>query len=226
MRHVDEQRPQQRQEDAGDRAREQRTRAAPFGPGGGTVDLDGLRARVRRARSPVRGAVSGHDDSPGGEGRRAKLNAPRPTAETRPLEPWRYTSAVLPASRSLALRVVALALAIAVGSSATGLPMCLNLLAQAATPCHIHRGHHGSTMHQRGAPIAALVPQRADQACHHDATGVGCAAGSACPTDGPAAPAWTKAPLGARSVSRTGVLAPAATLISYLAPPLAPPPQA
>ncbi len=97
---------------------------------------------------------------------RPNLTLPCPGAHGSQLEPWRYTSAVLPISPGpVALRVVALALAIAVGSSATGLPMCLSLLAQAATPCHMHRAHHGSAMHQRGAPIAALVPQRADQAC-------------------------------------------------------------
>ncbi len=104
--------------------------------------------------------------------------------------------------------------------------MCLSLLAQAAAPCDMHSGHNGAATHEHTAQFAALVAQAPGQPCHPDAAGLGCAAGSACPTAGPAAPAWARVPVAPQASSRMGVLGPASALVSYLAPPLSPPPQA
>jgi len=121
---------------------------------------------------------------------------------------------------------VALAVMLSVVGTGTGLPMCVSLLAQAGTPCEMHPAHHGSRAHQHAAPSAALVAQTPDQACHQDATGLGCAAGTACPTAGPATPTWAKVAIALRTASRFGAGERHAALTSYLAPPLAPPPQA
>jgi hypothetical protein len=128
---------------------------------------------------------------------------------------------------SLALRAAAAAAALAVAAAGGGLPMCVSLLARAAAPCDMHSAHNVAAMRGQTSPqITAVVAQAPVQACHQDATGLGCAAGSVCPTAGPAAPAWANVPFGVRVASHTGALGPAANLISYLAPPLAPPPQA
>ena len=125
-----------------------------------------------------------------------------------------------------ALRVIRLAVTLSVGTAGSGLPMCVSLLAQAAAPCDMHSGHNGAATHEHAAHLAALVAQGSGQACHQDAAGLGCAAGSTCPTGSPATGVWAKVSVGLRAESRTGVLTPASTLISYLAPPLSPPPQA
>jgi len=125
-----------------------------------------------------------------------------------------------------ALRAIRLAVAVSVATAGSGLPMCISLLAQAAAPCDMHSDHNGAATHEHSAHLAALVAQPSGQACHQDATGLGCATGSTCPSGGPATLAWAKVPIALRAESRTGVLRPASALISYLAPPLSPPPQA
>jgi len=102
--------------------------------------------------------------------------------------------------------------------------MCVSLLAEAAAPCAMHMpGTH--QMNDDG--VATLVAAPAGHgACHVDGASLGCAAGGACPTGGIAAPAWFNVPIGPRAASRTVAAGPSSALISYLAPPLAPPPQA
>ena len=124
------------------------------------------------------------------------------------------------------LRAVCLVVSLSVATAGTGLPMCVSLLAQAAAPCDMHSGHSGAATHEHAAHLTALVAQESGQACHQDATGLGCAAGSTCPTGGPATAAWARVSIGPRAPSRTGVLGPNTTFVSYFAPPLSPPPQA
>ena len=125
-----------------------------------------------------------------------------------------------------ALRAIRLAVALSVATAGSGLPMCVSLLAQAAAPCDMHSGHNGAATHEHAAHLAALVAQPSGQACHQDATGLGCAAGSTCPTGSPAAGVWANVSVDVRTASRTGVLGPSTTFVSYLAAPLSPPPQA
>ncbi len=124
------------------------------------------------------------------------------------------------------LRAIRLAVALCVATAGSGLPMCINLLAQAAAPCDMHSGHNGAPSHQRAAHLAALVAQPSGQACHQDPAGLGCATGSTCPSGGPATLAWAKVSVSVRAALRTGVPEPSSTFVSYLAPPLSPPPQA
>jgi len=124
------------------------------------------------------------------------------------------------------LRAICLAVALSVATAGSGLPMCVSLLAQAAAPCDMHSGHNGAAAHEHAAHLAALVAQASGQMCHQDAAGLGCAAGSTCPTGSPATAVWAKLSVGLRAASRTGVLGPDATFVSHLAPPLSPPPQA
>src|SRR5213593_325393 len=125
-----------------------------------------------------------------------------------------------------ALRAIRLAVALSVATAGSGLPMCVGLLAQAAAPCDMHSAHNGAATHERAAHLAALVAQPSGQACHQDVTGIGCAAGSTCPTGSPATAVWAKVSVGLRAASLTGVLGPASTFASYIASPLSPPPQA
>jgi hypothetical protein len=124
------------------------------------------------------------------------------------------------------LRGISLALSLSVATAGSGLPMCLTLLAQAAAPCDMHSGHSGASTHQHAAHLAALMAQPSGQGCHQDAAGLGCAAGTSCPTGGLATPAWAKVSVGVRSASRTEVQGSNSAFVSYLAPPLSPPPQA
>jgi len=125
-----------------------------------------------------------------------------------------------------ALRAISLAVALSVATAGSGLPMCVSWLAQAAAPCDMHTGHTGAPTHAHAAHLIALFAQPSGEACHQDATGLGCAAGSTCPTGGPATLAWAKVSVGLRAASLTGVLGPDSAFASYFAPPLSPPPQA
>jgi hypothetical protein len=134
---------------------------------------------------------------------------------------------VIHSSRApIALRAICLAVALSVTTAGSVLPMCVSLLAQAAAPCDMHSGHNGAAMHKHAGRLAALVAQASGQACHQDAAGLGCAAGGGCPTSGVAVPAWLRVPVAIRAPSRMGVLGSVSALVSYLAPPLSPPPQA
>src|SRR5712691_11462752 len=117
-----------------------------------------------------------------------------------------------PRRHSLPFRTVAAAAALVVAVAGGGVPMCVSLLAQAVAPCEMHSGHHGAAAHEHAAHVAVLAAQPSGQACHQGTTGLGCAAGTACPTAGPAAPAWVNVPIGERVASRLGVLGPASDL--------------
>src|SRR3977135_1228376 len=96
------------------------------------------------------------------------------------------TTFVITSSRAAtAVRAIRLAVALSVATAGTG-PMCVSSLPQAAAPCDMHSGHDGAATHQHAAQLAALVSQGSGQACHQDTTGLGCAAGSTCPTGSPA----------------------------------------
>src|SRR2546426_538598 len=84
----------------------------------------------------------------------------------------------------------------------------------------------GAATHEHAPHVAALGAQPSGQACHQDATGLGCAAGTTCPTGSPATAVWAKVSVGLRTASRAAVLGPDTTFVSYSAPPLSPPPQA
>ena len=126
----------------------------------------------------------------------------------------------------IALRAICLAAALSVASAGSGLPMCVTSFAQVAVPCEMHSGHNGAATHDHAARGAVLVAQPSGQTCHQDAAGLGCVAGSTCPTGSPAAEVWAHVAVDVRPASRTGVLGPDSTFNSYLAPPLSPPPQA
>lgn len=121
-------------------------------------------------------------------------------------------------------RVFAAVAALAVATQGSGVPMCVSLLAEAAAPCAMHMpGTH--QMHDAG--VATLVAAPAGHgACHVDAASLGCAGGGSCPTGGTAAPSWITVPIVPRAASRMVASGPSSALVSYLAPPLAPPPQA
>jgi len=130
------------------------------------------------------------------------------------------------ANAPLVCRAVALAAIISVGSTGTGLPMCLSLLAQAAAPCEMHAAHPGSGTHEHATQFSALVAPAPEQACHSDAAGLGCIAGTTCPTAGAATPTLTLDPVALPAASRVGLAGPHSGFASFLAPPLSPPPQA
>jgi hypothetical protein len=121
-------------------------------------------------------------------------------------------------------RVFAAVAALAVATQGGGVPMCVSLLAEAAAPCAMHMP---STHQMHDVGVATLVAAHPGHgACHVDAASLGCAAGGTCPTGGTAAPAWLNIPIASRVASRTVAPGQNSALISYLAPPLAPPPQA
>jgi len=125
----------------------------------------------------------------------------------------------------LALRAIALVTALSLTATSGGLPMCLSALAQAVAHCAMHGDRH----HQGGHAVASLslqlVAPDGPQSCHADADGLGCSGASVCPAAGPAMTAGADLPVAVRNLSRAAAPASTASLLSYLAPPLAPPPQ-
>jgi hypothetical protein len=100
--------------------------------------------------------------------------------------------------------------------------MCANLFAQALEPCAMRmHGHHAARV--AGAQGTA---QPASPSCHPDDLGAGCASAGTCPSGGPLASSLvsTEVALAAPSPDR-GEATPA-SLHSFVAPPLSPPPQA
>ena len=122
------------------------------------------------------------------------------------------------------VRALAAAVALAAAAQGGGVPMCVSLLAEAAAPCAMHMpGMH--EMDDAGGATLVATPA-GHGTCHVDAASLGCAAGGTCPTGGTAAPAWLNVRIAPRVALRAVVSGPRAALISYLAAPLAPPPQA
>ena len=135
-------------------------------------------------------------------------------------EPTQLT-AMRPARVPIVLRGVALAVALSVAAAGSGLPMCVSLGAGAAPPCDMHRGSQptlvtGASVHSQGSP----------HNCHQDVPGLGCLGAGACPTADPGTPVRPAAPIVLRAAIRANVPEPTDALVSYLAPPLSPPPQA
>ena len=129
------------------------------------------------------------------------------------------------ASGRFALRAIALVTAVSLTATSGGLPMCLSALAQAVAHCAMHgKGHH-QVGHAVSLSLQLVAPD-GSQSCHADADGLGCSGPSVCPAAGPAVPAGADVPMAVRSVSRAAAPASRASPLSYLAPPLAPPPQA
>jgi hypothetical protein len=122
------------------------------------------------------------------------------------------------------VRSLAVAAALAVAAQGGGVPMCVSLLAEATTPCAMHTHTPPPAQSAHVATLSA-APSGHD-ACHADAATFGCAANGACSSGGTAAPVWANVPAAPPAVSHTEILGPVSALISYLAPPLAPPPQA
>lgn len=119
-------------------------------------------------------------------------------------------------------RTLAVAAILATAFSGSGLPMCISLVAHAAQPCAMRE--HASEHAGHGPQVVAGHAQ--DDACHGQDGDLGCATGGSCPTGG------TPAPLAAEAVLATSgpvyVVTPAVagTHLSFLSPPLPPPPQA
>src|SRR3989442_14877490 len=126
----------------------------------------------------------------------------------------------------LAIRAIALATAVFLTATSGALPMCLSALAQAVAQCAMHHEAHHPGDHPPASSSPQLVSPHTGLPCAPDAGGTGCAAGSACPAAGPAMVAAAEIPVAVRNVSRVAAPASPASLLSYLAPPLAPPPQA
>ncbi len=104
--------------------------------------------------------------------------------------------------------------------------MCLTLLAQSLAPCAMQARAAGAKAHHPAAQGAAVVSHPASASCHTDEGGPGCAAGGGCPAGGTAAPMGAAPIMAPAPASLAAGWAPASSLLSFLAPPLAPPPQA
>jgi len=124
------------------------------------------------------------------------------------------------------LRAFSLAIAISVAANGGGLPLCTSLLAHTAGPCEMHVAHGGITSDQPGMQMPVVAPQTTGQSCHQDDGGLGCAAGSACPTVGLATPGWARVTVDLGTASQLEAQATHSGFVSYSAPPLSPPPQA
>ena len=114
--------------------------------------------------------------------------------------------------------------ALAAAAPGSGVPMCVSLLVEAAAPCAMHMPGTHEMDDPAGATLVATPAGHGP--CHVDAASLGCAAGGTGPTGGSAAPAWLNVRIAPRVALRAVVSGQRAALISYLAPPLAPPPQA
>src|SRR5260370_23251012 len=114
--------------------------------------------------------------------------------------------------------------ALAVAAEGGGVRMCASLLAEAAAPCAMHSAGVHRAYHPGVASVVAA--SAGHDGCHVDAASPGCAAGGTCPTGGTAALVWINIPIPPRAASRTVAPGPSSAPVSYLAPPLAPPPLA
>ena len=123
----------------------------------------------------------------------------------------------------LLVRIIVANVAHAAAAQAGGAPMCASLVAELAAPCAMHI--HQAARPHNGDNATQSVVTSGHEACRADAATPGCLTGGAC-TSGTAAPVGARVPVAPRAASRTGVLGPVSALISYLAPPLSPPPQA
>jgi len=127
------------------------------------------------------------------------------------------------------VRSLASAAALAVAAQGGGVPMCVSLIAEAATPCAMHRPAASPAHDAHVATLSAATLSAAPsghEACHADAANFGCAVGGTCPTGGAAVPAFAAPALTVASLGRAPALAVGRGHASFVAPPLPPPPQA
>ncbi len=143
-----------------------------------------------------------------------------------PFQALSRTTRYIPPPMMRRLRGVAFAAALSVVSSGTGLPMCLSLLSQAAAPCPMHGQRQRDGAHHGVAQSIEAMSKGSVDMCHPDETGPGCAIGGVCPTGGPAAMAAVQSADLRHDAARAAVFGPPDSYVSYLAPPLPPPPQA
>ncbi len=122
----------------------------------------------------------------------------------------------------LLLRSVAFGAALAVASAGSGAPMCANLFAQALEPCAMHM--HGD--HAAGVVGGQVTAQPASPSCHPGDLGTGCASAGTCPSSGPLASSLISSEVAFACPSADREEGTPASLHSFVAPPLSPPPQA
>jgi hypothetical protein len=100
--------------------------------------------------------------------------------------------------------------------------MCANLFAQALEPCAMHM--HGDQA--SGVTGGQLTAQPASPSCHPGDLGSGCASAGTCPSGGPIASSLVPSAVALAWPSPDRGEATPASLHSFVAPPLSPPPQA
>jgi hypothetical protein len=125
----------------------------------------------------------------------------------------------------LPIRGVAAAAALAVMTAGGDVPMCVSVIAQATAPCSMHTEHAGSPEHHFAAATVHAAPS-GDARCHEDGQSPGCGTGGNCPSGGSAAPISSVPAVGLAAPARKAPFASAAAHLSFVAPPLPPPPQA
>jgi len=109
--------------------------------------------------------------------------------------------------------------------SATGLPMCVNLLSDIGLGCPMHAGEHETGSHD-GPTHVRLFAADADQSCHGDSNGSPCLQGTGCPSGTNVAQVDTVSIVFVTAFRTSALIGPPAAYRSYLIPPLSPPPQA
>ena len=99
--------------------------------------------------------------------------------------------------------------------------MCANLFTQALEPCamHVHRDH------ARALTGGQVTAQQVPAACHPGELGAACASGGTCPSGGPLAASLISTQIALVQAAPERAEAPPPSLRSFVAPPLAPPPQ-
>lgn len=127
--------------------------------------------------------------------------------------------------RAPAFRSLAAAALVGFTWAGSGLPMCLSLVQQAGQSCPMHgQLQHGSGTDVWQPVVVSHAP--ANHSCHPGNLGLGCTAVDACPSAGAAAPAWAAVVIAIGGTARESGWAQPVELLSFLAPPLSPPPQA
>jgi len=129
-----------------------------------------------------------------------------------------------PSRYPFTLRSLAALAALSVAAAGGGVPMCVSLIARATAPCAMHTEHAGSPAHHVAATVHGAPS--GDASCHGDAQSPGCATGGACPSGGPAAPVCGAPAVAVAAPDHQTAFASAAAHLSFVAPPLPPPPQA
>ena len=124
----------------------------------------------------------------------------------------------------LSIRCLASVAILAVAAAGAGVPMCVSLLARAATPCAMHTDP-GAPGHDHDVGISITAAPVGHDTCHDDAQTVGCAAGGVCPSGVTGALSSMQID-GVASPSHAFVFASTDGHESFIAAPLPPPPLA